>query len=474
MRKAPARQPITRQAPGPAVAPAATEAKNQLPALEAPGPEPIRTPALKTSLQPPRTLQPTRVVQPRRRDKPAAVAKQAPPRPEQAQAEVATQKPQTKPASSDTRGPLPVLQRPTPEPRPVAKTEPPPAPRKPAGPPPPEARNTTGFARAFTKQNRLDPARAPSKAASQTVATGATVPLPKPFQPVRALPTDLTPLPKDKPRYRSPDFYRGIYINNAVARDTGRFAAYVRQAKANGLNTLVVDVQPRMPSSRSMRLAREAGLYLVARVVVFEYGLKVYPPPLPHLEKVVHAAERAAIGGFMEIQLDYIRFADRSKKLGVPLADRYRTIASFLKLFSERLRPHGVRIGADVFGRIAFNRNDIIGQKLEIFAPHLDTIYPMLYPSHFYGDPKYQRDPYRAIYDGNRSSLRRVGHQSKIVAYIQGFDMKVKLSGLSYVNYIQRQIKAAEDSKSQGFIVWNAHNRYAPFYRALRRHRKLP
>ncbi len=380
---------------------------------------------------------------------------------------------------------------------PVSATERPPEPPDPARPPArneeahPESRpGPLDFSGFFTRENKLPDIAAPDpdlnpiaepkqqpSVVTPVAAASVRADLPAvhdPYPVVHSLPRDPTPTPRGIARYRAPDFYRGIYLNNATALSPGRFGAIVRQARQHGLNTLVIDVQPRFPSEREIRMARQAGMYLVARVVVFHLGLDRYPPPAAHLNEVVRAAERAARSGFMEIQLDYIRFADKSERLGVPLAERYRAIGSILKLFTERLRPYGVRIGADIFGRIAFNNDDIIGQKLEIFAPHLDTLYPMLYPSHFYGDRLYQKNPYRAIYDGSRNCLIRVGRQTRVIAYIQAFDMKLAPSGLGLGAYIQAQLKAADDVRAQGYIAWNAANRYEAFFRALRQHRKNP
>ncbi len=268
-------------------------------------------------------------------------------------------------------------------------------------------------------------------------------------------------------RFTAPVYYQGIYLNNYTARTKSRFLPLLKQAKATGINTLVVDVQPRLPTEEFMKTARSMGFYLVSRVVVFEGGLKTYPAPAGHINKVRKRAEESALMGFMEIQLDYIRFADRLHIKGLNLTERYRTIASILRSFEETLRPHGVRIGADIFGRIPFNNNDIIGQKMEVFARYMDTLYPMLYPSHFYGDPFYQKNPYRTIYDGKTRAIKRAG-TTRIIAYIQGFTMLVSKSGLSYKDYIKKQLVASKDSGGAGFVVWNPKNDYAVFFQALK------
>lgn len=270
----------------------------------------------------------------------------------------------------------------------------------------------------------------------------------------------------------APSFYRGLYINNALVRGKG-FANFLKTADNHGINVLVIDIQPHMPPAEALKLAEDMGFYLVARVVVFDAGLKTYPAPKGHIERIVNRAEEGAKAGFAEIQLDYIRFADNLRVKGLTVQKRYDYISSVLSQFERRLRPYKVRIGADIFGRIAFNRDDIIGQKLELFDRHMDVIYPMLYPSHFYGDPIRRRKPYHTIFDGTLGSKKRV-RNARIVPYIQAFGMRVGESGLSVENYIRAQLDAAQDSGGAGYVAWNARNDYSVFFRAIRSGRFMP
>ena len=292
---------------------------------------------------------------------------------------------------------------------------------------------------------------------------------------VPGFPTNLKPTPKKGYRYRTPAFYRGLYLTNPTAGRARRYIPLLKKARRHGVNVLVVDIQPRIPKPEFIRHARESNFYIVARVVVFPGGLKRYPPSRRRIHRMLNLTEKAARAGFMEVQLDYIRFADRYKGrryLKLSLRKRYKLIEGVLKMCTDRLRPLGVRVGADIFGRIAFNRNDIIGQQVELFAAHLDTIYPMLYPSHFYGEPRRIRNPYNTILEGNINCIQRVRGQSRIISYIQGFRMSVRPSRLSFVRYIQKQIQAAEDSGSAGYIVWNARNRYNAYFKAVRLHKR--
>ncbi len=279
------------------------------------------------------------------------------------------------------------------------------------------------------------------------------------------LPTEVTPTPRTRYAYRAPDFYKGIYINNVTVRTPRMYRPILERAVQAGINTLVVDVQPLFPSDEFIKYARESGFYLVSRIVVFEGGLKTYPPPLAHIGIIVDTAEKSGRNGFMEVQLDYIRFADNPNIVNLSLAQRYRMLEGILKMTTDRVRPLGLRVGADIFGRIAFNRDDWIGQKIEIFANHLDTIYPMLYPSHFYHEPHRINDPYRTILEGTQNCVNRSAGRAKIVAYIQGFPMSI--GSHTYDAYLRKQIQASHDAGGGGFIVWNITNHYDAFFRAL-------
>ncbi len=280
----------------------------------------------------------------------------------------------------------------------------------------------------------------------------------------------IPPTPRGDYHTVAPDTYRGLYLNNRTVHSSKQYEKLISKMKKLGMNTLVVDVQPRFPDKKFIKYATENGIYPISRIVVFDGGLKSSSPNTGHLKAIVSLAEKCARSGFAEVQLDYIRYADKMSKANPPLKERYMTIGSVLQEISNKVRPLGVRTGADIFGRIAYNREDTIGQKLELFADHMDTIYPMLYPSHFFGQKKQIRDPYGTVYHGIVNSLQRVQNRSRIVAYIQGFKMDIGPSGLSLKDYIRKQLEAVDQSGGDGYIVWNASNHYAPFFSALKEH----
>jgi hypothetical protein len=102
-----------------------------------------------------------------------------------------------------------------------------------------------------------------------------------------------------------------------------------------------------------------------------------------------------------------------------------------------------------------------IGQRPRRLAPHLDVMYPMVYPSHF-GAGEYSLDNpnavpgvtvARALRDF-RHDLR--GQDTVLVPWLQDFDL-----GRDYsLDDIRAQILSARDAKTGGFLLWNPNGVY--------------
>ena len=263
-----------------------------------------------------------------------------------------------------------------------------------------------------------------------------------------------------------PKYTKGIYLSNIMVRSASRFKKHIANAVKYKLNTLVVDVQPRMLTKEHVNLIKEANLFPIARVVVFHGGLKTKYPSQSHISKIMKAIQDSAKLGFGEVQLDYIRYADYKYLQRLPLKLKYNIIGGILKKANDIAKKHNIQISADVFGRITLNQHDHIGQKLENFAKYMDTLYPMVYPSHYTGDKYRINHPYHTVKEGVLKSKRRLP-KTRVVAYIQGFKMKIAGSGLSLSNYIKKQMQACVDAKGDGWIIWNPRNIYTHSYVAM-------
>lgn len=268
---------------------------------------------------------------------------------------------------------------------------------------------------------------------------------------------------------KSPEFSRGIYISQRTLKKTKEFHELKRKSKEHGVNLFVIDAQPSPPSKQILEGLIAEGFYPVARVVNFDGGLPTEKPSNQRITSIHKSIRAACESGFPEIQLDYIRYAD-NLQLKLNYETRYKNISGIIKdIRNETLKCENLPyIGADIFGRIPFNQNDSIGQKVEVFAQVVDVLYPMLYPSHFYGMPARIKDPYQTVYDGTLLTIKRSLKTTRVIPYIQGFNMSVGKSGLTLSDYIKAQVKASYDSGGHGFVVWNAWNDYESTFQALK------
>ncbi len=239
---------------------------------------------------------------------------------------------------------------------------------------------------------------------------------------------------------------------------------YIERAKKAGLNAVVIDVQtPRMKPAvtpkEHVAYCKEMGIHPIARVVVFPEGLKEYPAPEELVENRLKVAEAACQAGYKEIQFDYIRFNDHGIRGRITVKGRYEYIAAFISKARQRLARYKVILAADIFGRIPLNKEDPIGQKMEVLDRVVDIICPMAYPSHYTWSKKMMADPYYTVLITSQKAKERT-RKAAIVSWIQAFKMKVKRSGLSYDKYIEAQLKAVQDAGIKGYFLWNAAQDY--------------
>ena len=317
--------------------------------------------------------------------------------------------------------------------------------------------------------------------------------------------------PSPKPRKLEPRPYpkevRGVHVTMALASLPGRLDRYIA-LKAHGLNTIELDVKDEngelaFPAGAS-RLARKVGavrryydpreasasvhaadLYLIGRVVVFEDPiLSAGAPDLairradgslwtsnaglgwtnPYDERVwrynVQVAETAAKAGFDEIQFDYVRFPSDGDLSQIRYPGRHSqpmgwTIAMFVKYAAERLHPLGVRVSTDVFG-LSATRDLGIGQFPRRISRFVDSVYPMVYPSHYSAGEYSIIDPNSRPGTTVAYSLRDFreklqGSKALIIPWLQDFNLGRPYS----LADVQDEIQAARLEHSKGFMLWN-------------------
>jgi hypothetical protein len=243
-----------------------------------------------------------------------------------------------------------------------------------------------------------------------------------------------------------------------------------------------------------MKKLKDRNIYTIARIVTFkdelqasnnyEYAIKnndqnktlwrnhdgmAWVDPYDKRSHVytVSIAEEAAKVGFDEINFDYVRFPAKddlclSKKQNQK--NRIKAIGKFLDTAQNRLRKYGVFISVDIYGNVCWSKDDNgIGQTIDSLAQHADYIAPMLYPSGFasgsFGKEHPAKHPYIVIY----RSIVHINDKIdpiRIRPWLQYF----KDYTSSNVDYeedeIKKQIKAADDANTSGWMLWSPSSRY--------------
>jgi hypothetical protein len=182
-------------------------------------------------------------------------------------------------------------------------------------------------------------------------------------------------------------------------------------------------------------------------------------------------AVEAARNGFDEIQFDYVRFPDhKGLRFGIANTEENRVgrIVGFLSEARKKLLPYNVFLSADIFGYVAWNFDDTqIGQRIDRLTPAVDYISLMLYPSGFHlGIPGY-KNPVANVYEIVYLSLKKAQERTHLPSlrfrpWLQAFRDYAFDRRLFTGVEIRKQIKAAEDFGSDGWMLWNPRNSYTP------------
>lgn len=276
---------------------------------------------------------------------------------------------------------------------------------------------------------------------------------------------------QDKKPDSSRTIMRGLYIPNHKSRNMNFIRSVIAKGKPLGINMFVIDVHSSGSTrlkvdSEIIRYAKTENIYLAARIVCFQDGIDRLPVHDSKLKGLYELASAAADSGFEEIQLDYIRFQDGG--IPYPLKKKYEFIGGLLVNFRKLADARKIKLSADIFGRIVYNRNDFIGQKVEVFAPYMDVLYPMLYPSHFTGDRQKMSEPGETVKEGTMKGLKRVeGGKVLIQPYIQAFPYNIQYARVKLERYVALQIKAVETTDARGWVAWNPNGDYTSVFTAL-------
>ncbi len=183
------------------------------------------------------------------------------------------------------------------------------------------------------------------------------------------------------------------------------------------------------------------------------------------LQKKAALIHQAAAHGADEIQLDYIRF-----RVGSPASSRNaHKIHQVIQRYKTQTERLGIPLQIDVFGVAAHGPSKSIGQNLKVFAGSVDTVCPMLYPSHYEPYQKHAKIPYETV-SNSLSRLNKQFNQQvpfRIIPYIELSNYRHPLSYQQKHHYIRAQIQATKDQNADGWYAWSAKNHYNVLFKLL-------
>ena len=248
----------------------------------------------------------------------------------------------------------------------------------------------------------------------------------------------------------------------------------IKRSKAVGINTFVIDVYGKNKKyTKNIAMVKRAGIRYVARVVVFPYGARHHQVKNRQIwEKRWKWAQYAVSLGADAIQLDYIRYHRKT----APSVNNEKNIYQVIKFFSKRLKGKGVKLQIDIFGVAAHRPTRTIGQNVQLFAPSLDAINPMVYPSHYEPYRYHAIRPYETVLASVKALKKQLINypRVKVYAFIEISNYRYRMSYAAKQKYLQAQMNAAIRAGANGWYVWSANNHYKILFNLLdaQKHRR--
>jgi hypothetical protein len=293
--------------------------------------------------------------------------------------------------------------------------------------------------------------------APSAFADEAALPRPTPVEDVAAQP---------KAVFRT----QGIYLQQYTAMTPKRLEHLMDNALDVGIDTLVVDLWSRQNNyKKAIERIQERGLKYVPRITMFADGgnhEQVHDRAV--WEDRWQLAQYALELGAKDIQLDYIRYSSKNSASPQNALD----IREVLRFFKKRINERGGRLQIDVFGEVGYGPSLHIGQDMSLFAPEIDGVCPMVYPSHYRPYEEHLHQPYETVHSSLVGIQRQMGATKvPVFAYIELFNHRFKLTTDERVDYIRAQLRAAREARAHGWIAWSAGNRYDILFDLLRRYR---
>lgn len=264
---------------------------------------------------------------------------------------------------------------------------------------------------------------------------------------------------------------KGIYLTQYTLEKKDKLDYLIREAKATGINTFVIDHEY-FSSHYAPAIAKvkAAGIKNVTRIVVFTDGGNAQQiRSQAYWEEKYKLIEDAIKAGSDAIQLDYIRYSSKEPANPQHAKDVYQII----KWYKKKIGAHNIPMEIDIFGEVSYYPSMHIGQDIKMFADSVDGVNPMVYPSHFWPYEKYSAEPYKTVNNSLNALAKQFDDKPpfKIHAFIEAANYHYikKTSNAEKQKYLLHQIRAVEDANAaSGWYVWSANNVYENLFQVLK------
>ena len=308
-----------------------------------------------------------------------------------------------------------------------------------------------------------------------------------------------------------------MYLN---AGTIGSIDSYLKIAKENGVNAIVVDIKDgalayssnvakeisptayatAINDNSSYKSAidkiKDAGIYAIGRIVVFNdvhYGKdhpddcisstassRLWPSAYSRgawYYNVELAKEAVKEMGFNEIQFDYVRFPEDAYNMSIKgnsdFKNKYdeekaEAVQNFLFYATDQIHKVGAYLSVDVFGECSGEYVTAYGQYWPAISNIVDTISSMPYTDHFGRSVDTWTNAYQTVYNwakGAAARQKEIPTPAVARTWITAYDTPYWKPTVIYnASKIEDQVRALYDAGLDGgFITWNSASSLAKY-----------
>ena len=308
-----------------------------------------------------------------------------------------------------------------------------------------------------------------------------------------------------------------MYLN---AGTIGSIDSYLKIAKENGVNAIVVDIKDGAlayssnvakeisPTAYATAIndnstyksaidkIKDAGIYAIGRIVVFNdvhYGKdhpddcisstassRLWPSAYSRgawYYNVELAKEAVKEMGFNEIQFDYVRFPEDAYNMSIKgnsdFKNKYdeekaEAVQNFLFYATDQIHKVGAYLSVDVCGECSGEYVTAYGQYWPAISNIVDAISSMPYTDHFGRSVDTWTNAYRTVYNWAKgAAIRQKEIPTPAVArtWITAYDTPYWKPTVIYnASKIEDQVRALYDAGLDGgFITWNSASSLAKY-----------